>query len=242
MLRAHALSYHELRVLAGMILEETDHYTVLGVDPKASFEEINQSYCLAVRHFHPLNHRAAIGSDTVFHWLLSRAFTRLGIAHRILSNARRRELYDRSLNAGQSGSARGEEGGRTPDHYALDPEEQLKLQSYSFATPEWLLAKRGKAGPDKERRRVVRVKMHIPVVVTCESLWQETGETCDLSPLGARLSLSRRVEPGTLLRLQLRMPKQFRTKNYNTESYVVDARVLRVSGSKTTWVVAVEFI
>jgi len=65
-----------LKVLAGLILEESDHYTVLGVDPKASSEEINQSYCLAVTHFHPLNHRAAISSDTVFHWLLSRAFTR----------------------------------------------------------------------------------------------------------------------------------------------------------------------
>ena len=241
-LRSRALSYQELRVLAGMILEESDHYTVLGVDPKASFEEINQSYCVAVRHFHPLNHRAAIGSDTVFHWLLSRAFTRLGIAHRILSNTRRRELYDRSLNAGPFGSAGGREGDRPTESHALNAEEQLKLQSYSFATPEWLSAKRAKAGTEKERRRVVRVKMRLPVVVTCESLWQETGETCDLSPLGARLSLSRRVEPGTLLRLHLRMPKQFRTKNYNSESYVVDARVLRVSGSKTTWMVAVEFI
>jgi hypothetical protein len=78
--------------------------------------------------------------------------------------------------------------------------------------------------------------------VTCESHWQETGETRDLSPLGAKIALSRSVEPGTLLRLQLRMPKQFRTKHYNSENYMVDARVLRVLGSKITWMIAVEFI
>jgi DnaJ-class molecular chaperone with C-terminal Zn finger domain len=243
LLRSRALGYNELKVLAGLILEETDHYTVLGVDPRASSEEINQSYCLAVTHFHPLNHRAAISSDTVFHWLLSRAFTRLGIAHRILSSTRRREIYDRSLKANQYVTAHSEPDARIPEVDALNDEERLKLQSYSFATPEWLLAKqRGKEAVGKERRRVVRVKMHIPVVVTCENHWQETGETRDLSPLGAKIALSRRVEPGTLLHLQLRMPKQFRTKHYNTENYVVDARVLRVSGSKESWTAAVEFI
>ena len=243
LLRSRALGFNELKVLAGLILEEHDHYTVLGVDPRASAEEINQSYCLAVTHFHPLNHRAAISSDKVFHWLLSRAFTRLGIAHRILSNVKRRELYDRSLKANQFVAAHSEPAANPPDADALDDEERLKLQSYSFATPEWLLAKeRGKEAVGRERRRVVRVKMHIPVVVTCENHWQETGETRDLSPLGAKIALSRSVEPGTLLRLQLRMPRQFRTRHYNSENYIVDGRVLRVSGSKTTWAVAVEFI
>jgi hypothetical protein len=243
MLRSRALSYSEIKVLASMILEESDHYAVLGIDPRASFEEVNKSYCLAVTQFHPLNHRAATGSDTVLHWLLSRAFTRLGIAYRVLSSARQRELYDRSLKASQIVPAHGKPIDSPPGDYALNDEEQLNLQSYSFATPEWLSAKRrGKNVAVDERRRVVRVNIHIPVVVTCENHWQETGATRDLSPLGARLALSRRVEPGTLLRLQLCMPSQFRTRHYHTEKYMVDARVLRVSESKATWLVAVEFI
>lgn len=243
MSRSRFLSYNEVKALASLILEEPDHYTVLGVDCKASVEDINKSYCLAVTHFHPLNHRKVTDSDTVLHWLLSRAFTRLGIAYRILSNARRRELYDRSLKASQSSPAFREQDDIAPGDQALNDEEQLNLQSFSFATPEWLSAKRqGKDVEESERRRVVRVKMHIPVVVTCENNWQETGETRDLSPLGAQVVLRRQVEPGTLLRLQLRMPKQFRTRQYNSESYTADARVLRVSEVKRLWLTAVEFI
>src|ERR1051325_6888352 len=110
--RSRSLSYNEIKTLANLILEEPDHYTVLGVDPKASFEEINKSYCLAVMHFHPLSHRTVTESDNVLHWLLSRAFTRLGIAYRILSNARRRELYDRSRKAIQRDPARLDHNGK----------------------------------------------------------------------------------------------------------------------------------
>ena len=241
--RSRSLSYNEVKALASLILEEPDHYTALGVDCKASFEEINKSYCLAVTHFHPLNHRAVTDSDTVLHWLLSRAFTRLGVAYRILSNARRRELYDRSLKVSQAKATLREPGDRRIGDQAVDDEEQLNLQSFSFATPEWLSAKRrGKGGVITERRRVMRVKIHMPVAVTCENHWQETGETRDLSPLGAQFVLRRQVEPGTMLRLQLRMPKQFRTRNHNTENYIIDARVLRVAEVKRTWLIAVEFI
>src|SRR5262249_22481485 len=100
------LDYDEIKALAGLILEEADHYTALGVNPSASFEEINESYRLAVTYFHPLNHRAVIGEDNVLHWLLSRAFTRLSEAYRVLSNARRREIYDRSLKCDRTDTAR----------------------------------------------------------------------------------------------------------------------------------------
>jgi len=242
-LRPQNLGYKEIQMLAGLILEEPNHYTVLGVDSKASFDQINQSYCIAVTYFHPLNHRSVIASDKVLHWVLSRAFTRLSQAHRVLSNARRRALYDRTLKASPDESAADKPFARTAGEDSLTDKEQLNLQSYSYATPEWLSAKRGQAHVmNGERRRVVRVKMCIPVVVTCGSYWQETGETLDLSPLGAKLTLARPVEPGTLVCLQLRMPKQFRTKNYNDETYQVDARVLRFSEQKQSYLISVEFI
>ena len=215
---------------------------MLGVDAKASLEEINESYCVAVKQFHPLNHREAIRHDTVFHWLLSRAFTRLSTAYRVISNSRRREIYDRALGAGLTGTARAEQTAQASADSPMNDEEILKLQSYSFATPEWMAAKRKEKTATHERRRVERVKINIPVVITCEAGWQETGQTRDLSPLGALITLSRAVEPGTMLRLRLPMPRQFRTRHYNTEIYTIDARVLRTSGSKPTWAIAVEFI
>jgi curved DNA-binding protein CbpA len=240
--RARALSYQEIKVMASLILEETDHYAALGVDPEASLEEINESYRIAVQRFHPLNHRAAISNDTVFHWLLSRAFTRLSIAYRIISNPRQRQIYDRALNARRPNGAIVESVEPTSGDYAKDEDEMLKLQSYSFATPEWLSAKRKGETEARERRRVERVKIQIPVTIASEGGWQTTGQTRDLSPLGALLTIHRPVEPGSLLHLQLRMPKQFRTRHYNTEIYTTDARVLRSSVSKPVWVIAVEFI
>jgi curved DNA-binding protein CbpA len=242
-LRPQYLGYDEIQMLASLILDEPNHYTVLGVDSAASYEEINQSYCIAVTYFHPLNHRSVVASDKVLHWLLSRAFTRLSQAHRILSNARRRALYDRSLKAGPAEATAGQQAAGTAGEHSLSDKEQLNLQSYSYATPEWLSSKRGQSHVlNGERRRVVRVKMCIPVVVTCESYWQETGETRDLSPLGAKLRLARPIEPGTLVRLQLRMPKQFRTKNYNDEIYQVSARVLRQAERGRSYLISVEFI
>src|SRR5918911_1564254 len=140
--RARALSYHEIKALASLILEEPDHYVALGVDPKASLQEINESYCIAVRQFHPLNHREAIRNDTVFHWLLSSAYTRVATAYRVISNSRQREAYDRALSGGQGGWHRAEPDIATPGGTVPDDEDLLKLQSYSFATPEWLAAKR----------------------------------------------------------------------------------------------------
>lgn len=236
------LAYEEIKALAGLILEEPDHYTALGVDPGASFEEINESYRLAVMHFHPLNHRAVIGDDNVLHWLLSRAFTRLSEAYRVLSNSRRREVYDRSLKGERRDEARREKA-KLSAVVASPDDETIHLQSFSYATPEWLSARlvQGEEA-EGERRRVVRVNMCIPVVVTFENYWQETGETSDLSPLGASFLLSCEVEPGTLLRLQMRMPRQFRTRNYDDEGYTVNSQVLRVSEQENGWLVAVEFI
>jgi len=241
-LRARALSFQEIKVLASLILEESDHYAALGVDPNASLDEINESYRIAVQHFHPLNHRAAISSDTVFHWLLSRAFTRLSIAYRVISNPRQRQIYDRALNASRPVAADVEPPEPASGDYAKDEDEMLKLQSYSFATPEWMAAKRKGETEERERRRVERVKVEIPITITSEAGWQTTGQTRDLSPLGALLTIHRPVEPGSLLHLQLRMPKQFRTRHYNTEFYRIDGRVLRSSVLKPVWVIAVEFI
>src|SRR6185369_15931990 len=144
-IRPQYLGYKEIQMLASLILEEPNHYTVLGVDTKASFEEINESYCIAVTYFHPLNHRSVTDSDKVLHWLLSRAFTRLSQAHRVLSNVRRRALYDRSLKASLDETAANQPVARTAGADLLTDKEQLNLQSYSYATPEWLSAKRGQS-------------------------------------------------------------------------------------------------
>lgn len=236
---ADTLGDDEVKLLATLILDEPDHYTVLGVDAQASSEEINEAYRLAVANFHPLSHRLTVERDPVFQWLLSNAFTRLGTAYQILSSPRRREVYDRCRRADQAAASVGEPLARPLGGEAPACEQELNLQSYSLATPEWLSAGQTDG---KERRRVIRVNMRIPVVVTCEDLWQEPGETRDLSPLGATLALTRYVEPGTLLRLQLCMPSQLRTRDYQAESYRINGCVLRTTRRRDQHVLSVEFI
>src|SRR5438067_1660112 len=97
--RRRFLVEKEIKALASLILDARDHYAVLGVHLNATLEEINRAYCHAVSTFHPLNQRKVTGADTTLHWILSRTFTRLSEAYRVLSNAQRRMLYDRTLKA-----------------------------------------------------------------------------------------------------------------------------------------------
>jgi hypothetical protein len=68
------------------------------------------------------------------------------------------------------------------------------------------------------------------------------AETLDVSPLGVRFRLSRHLEPGSELRLELPMPKYLRTHNYDDDMYVVSAFVIYASSSESGRQVVAEFI
>jgi DnaJ domain/PilZ domain len=215
------LTADELAALASLIVEETDHYTVLGVNRDASAEEIREAYCLAVSYFHPLRSRELTESDSVMHWRLSSAFLRIEEAFTVLSRQGRRKVYDANLGVRSLRNSRGNR---------KFPHKQARQQTQA-------------PRPIKnEQRRVPRVPLIIPVRVSFEPQWQEITETLDVSPLGIRFRLSRPVEPGSEIRMELKMPRELRTHSFDQDVYVVNGFVLYESNNESGRQVVAEFI
>ncbi len=237
------LKHDEIKQLATLIIDEPDHYTVLGVDCDASFESINQSYCLAVNYFHPLKYQTPDESHSVLQWTLSRAIRRIEQAYFILSSRTRRKDYDHVL------------AHRSQVFSNLPKQEDSALHKgnaeiwRAFATQRQTPGEKGSTKLDDEKgcqsqenRRVTRVTMQIPVIVTLEPQWQEIAESMNISPLGIKLVLSHAVEPGTLLRLELPMPVSLRARDFENEIYTVNAYVLYITEKKGKRLVAAEFV
>ncbi len=234
----------EIKQLANLIIDEPDHYTVLGIDREASYEAINQSYCLAVKYFHPLKYQPPDEAYSVLQWTLSRAIRRIEQAYFILSNRTRRKDYDHVFahrHKSQSMLSKQEESaihkGNEEIWRAFATQKQApNAEKSSTAQGDET------SNENQENRRVTRVTMQIPVIVSLENRWQEIAESMNISPLGIKLVLSHNVEPGTLLRLELPMPVSLRARDFEEEIYTVNAYVLYVIEQKSKRLVAAEFV
>lgn len=223
------LTPDEIGLLASLITDEPDHYTVLGVNRNASSEEIQSAYCLAVNYFHPLKSREITESDSVMHWRLSSAFRRIEEAFAVLSRRSRRKVYDDNLSFEQVQAAQRTQLHASPDSLKPRPGEQ----------PD---AGRVQRQVSSEMRRVERVRLNLPLRVSFDRNWQELTETLDVSPLGIRFRLSRPIEPGSELRIELPMPKHLRTHSYDDDLYVASAFVLYTANCEAGRQVVAEFI
>ena len=212
------LTTDELASLASLIVDEPDHYTVLGVNRDASAEEIRAAYCLAVSYFHPLRSREITESDSVLHWKLSSAFLRVEEAFTVLSRQSRRKVYDANLSVRSLRNSRG---------YRKFPQKQIRQTQTRIKN---------------EQRRVPRVPLIIPVRVSFERQWQEITETLDVSPLGIRFRLSRPVEPGSEIRMELKMPRDLRAHSFDQDVYMVSGFVLYEANNESGRQVVAEFI
>ena len=235
------LKHDEIKQLANLIIDEPDHYTVLGVECDATFEAINQSYCLAVNYFHPLKYQTPDETHSVLQWTLSRAIRRIEQAYFILSSRTRRKDYDHIL------AQRSQVFSTVPKHEVSVIHKGNTEIWHAFATQSQ--TPNGEKDLDdeesslsRENRRVTRVTMQIPVIVTLEPQWQEVAESLNISPLGIKLVLSHAVEPGTLLRLELPMPVSLRARDFENEIYTVNAYVLYITEKKDKRLVAAEFV
>ncbi len=225
-----ALSPEEIGLLASLITDEADHYTVLGVDRDATREQIEAAYCLAVEYFHPLKSRKVTESDSVMHWKLSSAFLRIEEAFAVLTSKSRRRVYDDELTGVTN---------RSFPPSLRHPSSDRSMQSEWSHNDQVPGAREPGA---KEMRRVERVPLNLPLRVSFDRYWQELTETLDVSPLGIRFCLSRPVEPGSQLRLELPMPRHLRTHSYDEEVYVVSAFVLYAGNQGSSRQVVAEFI
>ena len=228
------LTSDEIELLASLIIDETDHYTVLGVERGSSASDVNTAYCRAVEFFHPLNYSHLAESENVLHWKLSCAYLRIVEAFSTLSSRARREAYDGTLNRQIVGSVRSRQRG-------LSATDTAKLVPTLSANPG-LIAKASPPHNGRERRRVERVEMRLPLVVVFDHHWKEVTETVDISPLGVKFLLSRPVEPGTLVRLELPMPSDMRTNNNDSVLYTISGYVIQVTPGSGPRIVVAEFV
>ena len=227
-----SLTAEEVALLASLITDEPDHYTVLGINRTASSEEIQTAYCLAVEYFHPLKSKIT-QTDRVMHWKLSSAFLRIEEAFKVLSRRSRREIYDDNLS-----DRPGRPKPRARRLESPDPRQPLQIQQSGADPMRHALS----GDPPEELRRVDRVPLVIPLRVNFDRHWQELTETMDVSPLGVRFHLSRPLEPGSELRLEMPMPKHLRTHSYDDDLYVVSAFVIYASTYESGRQIVAEFI
>lgn len=228
-----SLTPDEIGLLASLIADEPDHYTVLGVNRNASQEEIQGAYCLAVEYFHPLKSPKITELDSVMHWKLSAAFLRIEEAFTVLSRRSRRKVYDDKLSVEQDKAAQHQHRHQPPDTHQPRQSERPETGR--------LPVEASRSGRN-EMRRVERVRLNLPIRVSFDRYWQELTETMDVSPLGIRFRLSRPVEPGSELRIELPMPKHLRTHSYDDDLYVVSAFVIYAANLECGRQVVAEFV
>ena len=258
------LTPDEIGLLASLIADEPDHYTVLGVDRNASPDEIKAAYCLAVEYFHPLKSGKITESDSVMHWKLSAAFARIKEAFSVLSGGNRRKVYeptqsawpDRAVPQAQlrrnadsrqrSQSERSPAGRIQPDAAVPQAQSHRNVDSRKPSQGDRSPAGRTHQGAAQNRtaemRKEKQVPVNLPLRVVFGRHWQEVTEATDVTGLGTRFRLSRRVEPGTLLRLEMSMPKHLRTRAHDDELYVVNAFVIYANQDDSGGDVFAEFV
>lgn len=232
------LTGDEIKLLADLLIDEADHYIVLGLSRTASPDEINRSYCEAVRNFHPLQNPTIVAADQTIYYALSRAFTRLGQAYNTLSNRSRRTLYDATLGQ-MCGIQDGASGDRLPGDFGRPARPHPAAHALPHIARDSIYTAFNRAC---EKRRVERVAMYLPMKVTFDRRWQEMTESRDVSPLGIKFALQHSVEPGTLLRLEFPLPRPFRTRDWDDALYIVQVMVLYVTRENEERHIAAEFI
>jgi hypothetical protein len=86
---------------------------------------------------------------------------------------------------------------------------------------------------DRPKRLRERIKLALPVRVVCRESagheWIEVSRLADVTPFGARFTVSRPTEVGRLLHLTLPMPRQLRCFDHIEDQYRVWALVRHVT-------------
>jgi hypothetical protein len=84
----------------------------------------------------------------------------------------------------------------------------------------------------RERRQKERLRLSLPVRVNCREgggvVWTELTRLIDLTPFGAGFTLTRPVDTGRLLHLQMPMPRALRSFDHVEDHYRVWALVRRL--------------
>jgi tetratricopeptide (TPR) repeat protein len=82
-------------------LDELDHYALLGIDRDAAPAAVKRAYLDAAKRFHP-DALARAGLDRETREKAGRVFAAIGKAHAVLSDPKRRNSYDASLDSDET--------------------------------------------------------------------------------------------------------------------------------------------
>lgn len=103
-------------------LEDVNHYELLGVDSEAGRRDLRKAYFRMSKRYHPDRFYQKILGD--YESMIEAIFQRVTSAYQTLTNERKREEYDQSLQQGQAHG--NERQASTPASRRSEPREEMK--------------------------------------------------------------------------------------------------------------------
>ncbi|HLG14660.1 MAG TPA: PilZ domain-containing protein [Blastocatellia bacterium] len=229
--------YLELSLLLDRIERGGTHYQVLGIERPATLREIKQAYYRAVDFLYPpYRISATIPGD--LHAKIEVAFERASRALAVLGSLPNRVRYDEHCNDSVAESSPAESTTRTravalreqQTANSARGDEQVDLARLPSHRRAYRAFSSGET--DDDRRRVERIKLSVPVLVTGHDRvggkWDEMATTSDVSRTGVTLLTSRRMRTGRVLYVTLPMPVKLRNHGFTDAGYSVYCIVRRV--------------
>ena len=253
--------YLEIEYLLNRVEQSTTYYQALALERSATPEDVVRTYQETIKVLHPRYYkvRAAISDDILER--IDKSFSRVSQAFFVLTDHSRKVEYDRSLN--RSGPVtplplmplplpvRAEEPGPRPETQPVEPRagaEQEAISVRNSVSGQPVYSKPIEEGQIViNRRRCERFKLSMPILLIghdrLSGRWQEVGKTIDVSKMGVKLSISRRVQSGLVVHVNMPLPTKLRSHGYSDPSYQLYAMVRRAEPLKNgSRIVGLEFL
>ncbi len=254
--------YLEIEYLLDRVEQSNTYYQALALERSATPEDVVRAYQETIKVLHPAYYkvRAAISDDILER--IDKSFSRVSQAFFVLTDHSRKVEYDRSLS--RSGPVT-----TFPVHAPVTSSAPLATPAPETEAP----ASTSQGGAEQEaisvrnsvvgqpvyskpvedastvinRRRCERFKLSMPILLVghdrLNGRWQEVGKTIDVSKMGVGITMSRRVQPGLVLHLNMPLPTKLRSHGYSDPSYQLYAIVRRAEPIRNgARVVGLEFL
>lgn len=249
--------YLEIEYLLERVEASANHYQTLGVERSADTDEIIDAYQKTVCVLHPHYHkvRAAVPDEMLAR--VDQAFRRVSEAFSELTDTKKREQYDCSLNPRARLSQRkrkppAPKPADQPKGKTTNKLEETQAQAEAVeikSSPEFRPAFTKSATPDasSDRRRCDRFRLSLPVMVAGYNAeggkWREITKTIDVSRMGVAVRMRRKVKHGLVVHVTLPLPAKLRSHGFSEAGYNMYAIVRRVESPMDGFrVVGFEFI
>jgi hypothetical protein len=253
--------YLEIEYLLERVQGATTHYQTLGVERSATDEEVILAYQKSVGVLHPSYYkvRATVPDEMLVR--IDQAFEKVSQAFSVLTNNRKRALYDRSLNLrlrvplppeppkpqqrDHAGAAQPKTPERRDDSHANYLAEAVEIKISPEMRPVYTRASAHRKVA--ERRRCERFKLSVPVMLAgydcAGGKWQEVTKTIDVSRMGVAVRMRKHVKHGLVVHVTLPLPTKLRSHGFSDAGYNMYAIVRRVEPSiDGVRIVGLEFI